>query len=327
MESTKQSSNLSTAVNETTKKHNPDFCFPYTSVYFETVGSIFPYVVNAALNVLLAIVAIFANSLVFSAVRHSTTIRLPSKLLLCSLVLTDLGVGLVVQPQFVTFLITKVNDLHDISCFCLTSYTSASAFFICISMLTMTAISVDRYIALFFHLQYHEIVTARRVCVVLAINWSFAALLESIWYWKAVLHDALAFFVFLVCFLVICVAYIRIYRGLRHQHSHQVQDQAQDQAQQQTGNTLDLAKYRRTASSMLWIYGLFILCYVPCFCVYFIADFYPRNVLIYCLLEFSRTLVFLNSCLNPFVYCLRLREIRAKVLQTLREVCGQNTEQ
>ena len=323
MESTKQSSNLSTAVNETTTKHNPDFCFPYTSVYFETVGSIFPYVVNAALNVLLAIVAIFANSLVFSAVRHSTTIRLPSKLLLCSLVLTDLGVGLVVQPQFVTFLIAKVYGLPGISCFCLTSYTSASALFTCVSMLTMTAISVDRYIALFFHLQYHEIVKTRRVCVVLAIIWSFAALLESIWYWKAVLHDALAFFVFLVCFLVICVAYIRIYRGLRHQHSHQVQDQAQ----QQTGNTLDLAKYRRTASSMLWIYGLFILCYVPCFCVYFIADFYPRNVLIYCLLEFSRTLVFLNSCLNPFVYCFRLREIRAKVLQTLREVCGQNTEQ
>ena len=323
MESTKQSSNLSTAVNETTKKHNPDFCFPYTSVYFETVGSIFPYVVNAALNVLLAIVAIFANSLVFSAVRHSTTIRLPSKLLLCSLVLTDLGVGLVVQPQFATFLITKIKESLDISCFFLKSIAVTGHALACASLLTMTAISLDRYIALFFHLKYHEIVTTTRVCGALPIIWLFSGFYAPTRFWNKILHASITITCIFACFVVIPVAYIKIYRGLRHQHGHQVQDQAQ----QQTGNTLDLAKYRRTASSMLWIYGLFILCYVPCFCVYFIADFYPRNVLIYCLLEFSRTLVFLNSCLNPFVYCLRLREIRAKVLQTLREVCGQNTEQ
>ena len=311
-------SNFSTAFSEATTKHNSDFCYPYTSVYFETVDSSVPYTVNAALNVLLAIVAIFANILVFVAVRHSTSIRLPSKLLLCSLVLTDLGVGLVVQPLFVTFLFTKVKESLSISCFFLRSYSSTVTMFLCASLWTMTAISVDRYIALFFHLKYHEIVTTRRVCVVLAIVWSLAVFFASLFLWSKTLSTSLTFCGLSVCFLVTCMAYIKIYRGLRQQYGHQVQEQAQVQAQQQAGNTLDLVRYRRSASSMLWIYSLFILCYLPYFCVRFVSAFLYHNVFIHCIIEFSLTAVFLNSCLNPFIYCLRLPEIRAEVLRILR---------
>ena len=317
MESIQWLRNLSTAVSD-----NSDFCYPYTSVYFESVSSIVPYVVNAVLNVLLAIVTTFANVLVFVAVRHSTSIRLPSKLLLCSLILTDVGVGLVVQPLFVTSLITRIQDSSAIACFCRKSFSLAAAIFTSASILTMTAISLDRYIALFFHLKYHEIVTTRRVCVVLAIVWSLAVFFASSWLWNTTLFAPLLYFGISVCSLVTSVAYIRIYRGLRQQHGHQAQDQAQVQDQQQTGNTLDLAKYRRSASSMLWIYGLFILCYLPYFCVYLVSAFRQHNVFIQCIVEFSLTFLFLNSSLNPFTYCFRLPEIRAAVLQTLRNVIG-----
>ena len=80
MEPTQLPRNFSIAVSGTTA-----FCYPYPNVYFDNVGSIVPYTVNAALNVLMAIVAIFGNVLVVAAVRHSTSIRLPSKFLLRSL--------------------------------------------------------------------------------------------------------------------------------------------------------------------------------------------------------------------------------------------------
>ena len=251
MESSQFFGNLSTAASLTTTKHNPDFCYPYASVDFETGSSIVPYAVNAALNVLMAIVAILANIMVFNAIRHSTSIRLPSKLLLCSLILTDLGVALVVQPQFATFLITKIKESLDISCFFLKSIAVTGHTLACVSLLTMTAISLDRYIALFFHLKYHEIVTTRRVCVVLAIIWSCSGFFASTLLWNKILLASIAIPGIIVCFVVMSVAYIKIYRGLRHQHGHQVQVQAQVQDQQQTGNTLDLAKYRRSTSSML----------------------------------------------------------------------------
>ena len=189
--------NFSTAVSETTTKHNSNFCHPFNIFYFETVGSSAPYVVNAALNVPVAIVTTFANSLVFSAVRHSASIRLPSKLLLCSLVLTDLGVGLVAQPQLVMFLITKVKGSSGIGCVSLKLYTFASSVLTSASVLTV--ISLDRYIALFFHLKYHEIVTTRRVCVVLAIIWSFALFYPFTFLWNTALFASLNI---LFCFFV-----------------------------------------------------------------------------------------------------------------------------
>ena len=317
--------NFSTAVSETTTKHNSNFCHPFNIFYFETVGSSAPYVVNAALNVPVAIVTTFANSLVFSAVRHSASIRLPSKLLLCSLVLTDLGVGLVAQPQLVMFLITKVKGSSGIGCVSLKLYTFASSVLTSASVLTV--ISLDRYIALFFHLKYHEIATTRRVCVVIPIIWSFGLFFSSTLHWNGILlYSAFVLFGPTACFLVIPVAYIKIYRGLRHPHGHQVQDQAQVQAQQQAGNTLDLAKYRRSTSSMLCIYGLFILCYLPYFCVSIIKAFFQLNAFIQCIYEFSSTVVYLNSCLNPMVYCFCLPEIRAEVRKTLRKLSFQSPQ-
>ena len=327
MESTQMPLNFSAQINETTRKHYSYSCYSLTSANFKTVSSTVPYAVNAALNDLLVIVGTFANILVFTAIRHSTSIRLPSKCLLCSLVLTDLGISLVAQPMFVTFLIAKVKESLGISCFCLMSYSISSSMFSSLSMLIMTAISLDRYIALFFHLKYKYIVTTRRVLVVLVIFCLKGGFFASTWFWNSTLYASLGFFGIFICFLVISVAYIKIHRGLRNQHGLEVQDQAQVQDQQQTGNTLDLAKYRRSASSMLWIYGLFILCYLPFFCVHFLTSFSQHNVLFDCILEFSETCVHLNSCLNPFVYCFRLPEIRAEVRQTIRKMCGQSPQQ
>ena len=79
-------------------------CPSFSNVPFETLDSSVAYFVNAALNVPMFLAATVANLVVLLAMRHVTSIRLPSKLLLCSLVLTDLGAGSVVAPQFVASL-------------------------------------------------------------------------------------------------------------------------------------------------------------------------------------------------------------------------------
>ena len=109
MESTPSSRNFKAEVSETTAKQtlDSDCIFSMADNLLNICPSTAPFIVNAALNVALSIVTTIANILVFDAIRKSTSLHLPSKLLLCGLVLTDLAVGLIYEPLNTAFLISK----------------------------------------------------------------------------------------------------------------------------------------------------------------------------------------------------------------------------
>ena len=106
---------LFTAINRPTT--NWELCYHFQRASFETVSSAMHYIANAFLNVLLSLLTTVLNTLLLSAVRKHTSLHLPSKFLLGSLVLTDLGVGITVQPMFVAFLVAKVQG-----CICFTQH-------------------------------------------------------------------------------------------------------------------------------------------------------------------------------------------------------------
>ena len=300
-------------------------CAPFPNVTFDSLDTSIPYFLNAALNVPLAVATTFANLVVLLAMRRVTSIRLPSKLLLCSLVLTDLGAGSVVQPQWAALLALRGTYPDLVQCplyksFAVTTSTLGTA-----SILTLAAISLDRYAALFFHLKYQQIVTTRRVCAVLAFIWTLALLLALASLWDHKLWNGSVATVLAVAYLVIFVTCIKIYRRLRVQ---QIQPQAPDQTQQQAGNTLNMERYRRTASVIMLVFVLLLICLLPFWCLFSLRAAPGKTALTECLFQFSCTLVFLNSFLNPFVYCLRLPEIRIEVVKQLRKLlCRSNSAQ
>ena len=313
-------SNQPTGHGNTTAKMHEDLllCPPFQNVRFESLDSSLPYFANAALNVPLAVATTVANLMVLLAIRrHITSIRLPSKLLLCSLVMTDLGVGSVVAPQCAAFLFLRAIYPDMVQCSLYRSITVTGSTFIIASLSTLAAISLDRYAALFFHLKYQQIVTTRRVCAVLAFIWSLGLLLALTPLWDTKLWRAVGTSVVTVALLVISVAYIKIYRRLRAQ---QIQPQAPDQAQQQAGNTLNMARYRRIASAMLMVYVLSLICYLPFWCLTAADLVVGWTALLDGLWDFSYSLVLLNSLLNPLVYCLRLPEVRTEVVKQLRKL-------
>ena len=116
MDFTQLSDDHSTVISHPTTNLIFQPCYQFPSTCFETGSSTVPYIMNACLNVLQALVTTVANSLVLSAIRKNTSLHLPSKLLLGSLILTDLGVGIAVQPMFASFLIAKVKSSSGIIC-------------------------------------------------------------------------------------------------------------------------------------------------------------------------------------------------------------------
>ena len=292
-------------------------CPPFPNVRFESLDSSLPFFVNAALNVPLAIATTVSNLVVLLALRHVTSIRLPSKLLLCSLVITDLGAGSVVAPQFAAFLFFRAIFPEIVQCPLYKSFFFSGSALTTASLLSLAAISLDRYAALLYHMRYQQIVTTRRVCAVLAFIWTLGLLLALMSLWDLTLWRACATSVIVVVLLLISVTYIKIYRRLRAQ---QIQPQAPDQAQQQAGNTLNMARYRRTASAMVMVYVLFLICYLPSYCSSAVRLVIEMTALSEFLSEFCYSFVLLNSLLNPFVYCLRLPEIRTEAVKQLRKL-------
>lgn len=272
------------------------------------MDTIFPYMVNAAFNLPLSIIATFANVLVFLAIRRTTSIFPPSKLLLCSLVLTDVGVGSVVQPQLAVHLLTKATKARSLACFSLKWYAFAGSMLSCVSMFTMAGISLDRYIAVYSHLSYRNIVTTKRVAAFLAFSWFVAVLYPSTRHWNGVIWGYITPLGILICSFVISVAYTKVYRGLRHLSPH-----SEGEAY------LNIAKYRKISTTMLWIYVIFMISYLPVSLAVFIATLCHHSTLTQCISEFCYTVMLLKSSINPFIYCFRLPGIRAEVLKQLRK--------
>ena len=112
-------------------------------------------IVNCAMNVPLMIISIFGNAVVLAAVATTSSLRSPSVILLCGLAVSDLVVGLVVQPIYISKELSS-----DVIMLGVTRTIGIS--FCGISFATMAAISVDRFLALRYHMTYNTFVTTRR---------------------------------------------------------------------------------------------------------------------------------------------------------------------
>ena len=116
----------------------------------------------AAINYFLSITAILGNAVILIALHKESSLHPPSKLLYRCLAGTDLPAGIISQPVLVVYF-TLIGIAGDnLISFCVYSANIAALTFTiltAVSMLTMTAISVDRLLALLLGLRYRHVVT------------------------------------------------------------------------------------------------------------------------------------------------------------------------
>ena len=135
-----------------------------------------------ALNILLSITAFLGNVLIIVAIPKVSSLHPPSKLLFRSLASTDLCVGLITQPLYLFSSLMPSSPAHSLRCHYKYSGFLARAtgtIFCELSLLTLTAISVDRLLALLLGLRYRQVVTMRRVQVFVVISWPSSIAIAS----------------------------------------------------------------------------------------------------------------------------------------------------
>ena len=99
--------------------------------------------------------------------------------------------------------------------------------------------------------------------------------------------------------------------------------QAQVQQVAQNTNVENLVRLRKSTYSTLWIYLIFCVCYLPNVLIEIVDAIYgygSASIVIHTLNIYLVTLMFLNSSLNPAIYCWKMRHIRHTMLEILQNI-------
>ena len=234
--------NLTEIINQTTIGHF--YCF---TALIETK----PKIIFSAINILLSITAFLGNVLIIAVFPKVSSLHPPSKLLLGCLATTDLCVGVTVQPLYVNVLLSAEHYKHCY--YSLLLFNTTSPFFCGVSLLTLTAISADRLLALKLGIRYRQVVTWKRVWALVVTIWLSNIANAVILHYRGPLNA----FTIIATEVTLCIiasisSYMKVYRILRH-HQAQVQHHVH-QGQPNGGETpLNIARYRKTVSSAIWV--------------------------------------------------------------------------
>ena len=268
-----------------------------------------------AVDILLSITAFAGNFLILVALHKESSLHPPSKLLYCCLAITDLLVGLVSLALCALYWMSVFQEHWSLCRYIRdAAYITAYVLFL-VSLMTMTAISLDRLLALLLGLRYKQIVTLKRTYIIVTIFWVFA-LVASL---SEFFHHGIIFLysspVSPFCLVISFASSTKIFYTLRY-HQAQVGDQQQPS---QT-NALNMARFRKAVYSALWVQLALVVCYAPvCTMNIVIAHTKKYSFLVFVIYKVAIILLCFNSTLNPFLYCWKISEVRQAVKQTIRE--------
>ena len=269
----------------------------------------------SAINIFLSMTAFVENSLVLVALHKTRSLHPPSKLLFLNVAITDLCVGIIVEPLHVSYLMSVVSERWDICYYAFLSSIITSYIMCSVSLLTLTTTSMDRLLALLMGLRYRQVVTLKRTRMTVAILWILSIVSTSSYFWDIRILVLWGKISVPLCLVVSGISYTKIFVTLRHNHI-QVQDRSfQGQLQQTT--LLNKARYRKVVSSALWVQLVLAFCYFPYIIAQAVTSQKGMPLSGYLAREFTKTLIFLNSSLNPLIYFWKMRELRQAVKNTL----------
>ena len=242
----------------------------------------------SALNIFFSVTAFLGNTLILVALHKETSLHAPSKLLYRNLAITDLCVGIITEPLFVTYLTSVMKERWDI-CHYAHWAVSYTGFILCaVSLFTLTAISVDRLLALLLGLRYRQVVTLRRTCITVTGFWILSIVSASTIFLNPRITSWYQYIGTALCLVT---------------------------------TIFNIARYRKAVNSALWVQGTVGICYLPYNIAIFLTPQRGIPLSIYLATNFTATMVLLNSSLNPLLYCWKIREVRQAVKETLTQLC------
>ena len=257
-------------------------------------------------NVILCCTAVTFNSVTIYALRKTPSVPMPLKVLLLNLAVSDLGVGILCHPLYIVRLVVDLEQSDTASPTFYSVYWFVTSVFTCASFFGVLSLSVDRFLALSYSPQVQATCDSktchdsgdfvlgldwRQVCVTLAAKISSPRQIPGG-----------------------CNHLRNLLCGFGY--SNQIQSmQVHGNAQENAPDVANSRRMRKSAFTTIYVYLLFLLCYLPNISLWWFVISGP-SLVEKIVRSYTITLLLLNSSLNPLIYCWKMRDIR----QTIRNM-------
>lgn len=263
------------------------------------------YITLCAVHGVLSVTATVGNVAMIFALQKASSIPTTSRILVQSLALTDLSVGVVGHPLYIVVIagIRQNYSCEDIHV-TLMVFFILSASLVVVSLQIVALIGVDRFLAITLHLRYNELITPKRVVILVASVWIFtlSVVFIGVFFYFQV-GEIVLLAVGYASVILLGIIYMKVYLVARRH-------QASINSQAQATSSLNLARNKNLAIKTLYVFVVFELCVLPYLMTLTVLLISGPSVVLQGTVQLATVLMMLNSSLNPIVFGWKMGEIR-----------------
>ena len=295
---------------------NESFQYYPSNVDFKDLRS--TIIANCIFNSFLTHTAIMLNIVTIYAIHTAATIAKPLKTLLLHLAFSDVAVGFLCHPVY-TSLLVKWLQMENPSCNVYRILSNSGHLLAIASSSGVVVVSMDRFLAVHLHLRYQELVTHKRVVYMVISIWVYSIFVSSMTFWgPRRAPNAFSSVTAAIGFILIFAFYIKIYLTVRR-HKNQIQSM-QIREEAQSDEIKKFAALIKSTISIFYVTIVFAVCHLPFHICSVGFIIYGSSIALKKYNLLSVTLIFLNSSLNPVIYCWKMRNVRHAIIDILHKM-------
>ncbi|XP_068691970.1 adenosine receptor A1-like [Montipora foliosa] len=272
---------------------------------------------TASFSVFLALITIPGNLLVCIAIIKDPfrNLKTPFHYFLLSLAATDLIVGTLMDPVSAIYHIGEglQSDIVDIKILHILYFILSTA-----SILTLAALTADRYVAVSTPVKYKTMVTSKRAIITSIIIWivafgfSFVYFKLGFIFYSFIFANTAVICTFAVLLFVHMAIVKRLHERAKYWRDRRANDSTESGKLENKNKIIEAKKESKAVKALMLVLFAFFASFTPACIMIYLLNFCTSCscLMIHWLRDLQFLIVLCNSGINPYLYAWRIPQFK-----------------